>query len=65
MAKYRTREIVVEARQVMGEESIETEEDAIELVEGDWVLTTEEGKKYPMLNTTFRALFEPVEESNL
>lgn len=63
MPKYRTREIVVEARQVTGEENIDVPGGSVEVDEGDWVITTEEGVSYPiMFDSAFQALFKPCDE---
>jgi len=62
MTRYRTKVVIVEARQVQDYEVIETNPEVTDYAEyPDWVITWN-GYIVVLPNEIFQSLFEPVEE---
>lgn len=80
MPKFRKKPVVIEAEQFFasakpipecltqsfatGKFHIHTLEGAMEVSDGDWIITGVKGEKYPCKPDIFEATYEPVEDSN-
>ena len=65
MPKFHKKPIVVEVVQMVHEATLHTtsEEGDLHGSIGDWLITEGEGKQYFCKDSVFRAIYEPVEES--
>lgn len=60
MAKFRKKQVVIEAYQAQEEMDIQTLEGVMHANIGDWIITGIKGEQYPCKPDVFEQTYEPV-----